>query len=250
MSVGGVLRLGGAVALLVAGLAHLDLYFGGYRNAGSVPNFGRSILVNAIVSGILAVAVAARREWFVRLAGIALPAATLAAFTYTHTGHTFLGFQGDGLQPSPQAQVVLVAEIAAIVLLAATFIPSLAERGDHSGGIAALEAAGAIVIIAFVGLGLYWANKYETTAASGEPTTVAIAGFEFTPQLLTVAPGTTVTWTNSDSLPHSVVAVDQSFASNSLAGATTFRFRFDTPGDHEYFCGIHPSMTATITVNG
>ena len=249
MRVGGVLRVGGAIALLVAGLAHLDLYFGGYRNAGSVPNFGRSILVNAIVSGILAVAVAARREWFVRLAGIALAAATLAAFTFTHTGHTFLGFQGDGLRPSPQAQVVLVAEIAAIVLLAATFIPSLAER-DHSGGVAALAAAGAIVVIAFVGLGLYWANEYETTAAAGEPTTVAIAEFEFTPQVLTVAPGTTVTWTNNDSLEHSVVAIDQSFASNSLADATTFRFRFDTPGEHEYFCGIHPSMTATVTVTG
>ena len=249
MRVGGVLRVGGAIALLVAGLAHLDLYFGGYRNAGSVPNFGRSILVNAIVSGILAVAVAARREWFVRLAGIALAAATLAAFTFTHTGHTFLGFQGDGLRPSPQAQVVLVAEIAAIVLLAATFIPSLAER-DHSGGVAALAAAGAIVVIAFVGLGLYWADEYETTAASGDPTTVAIAEFEFTPQVLTVAPGTTVTWTNNDSLEHSVVAIDQSFASNSLADATTFRFRFDTPGEHEYFCGIHPSMTATVTVTG
>ena len=247
MRVGGVLRIGGAIALLVAGLAHLDLYFGGYRNAGSVPTFGRSILVNAIASGVLAVAVAARREWFVRLAGIALPAATLAAFTYTHTGHTFLGFQGDGLQPSPQAQVVLVAEIAAIVLLAATFVPSLAEH-DGSDSVVALEAAGAIVVIAFVGLGIYWASKYETTAVAGGPTTVAIADFEFTPQALTVAPGATVTWTNNDSLEHSVVATDQSFASNSLDGGTTFRFRFDTPGEHAYFCGIHPSMTATVTV--
>ena len=70
------LRIGGAIALLVAGLVHLDSYFGGYRNAGSVPNFGRSVLLNAIASGVLTVAVAARREWFVRLAGIALAVAT------------------------------------------------------------------------------------------------------------------------------------------------------------------------------
>ena len=168
MRLGGVLRIGGAMALLVAGLVHLDLYFGGYRNAGSVPNFGRSILLNAIASGVLAVAVAARREWFVRLAGIALPVATLAAFTFTHTGHTLLGFQGDGLHPSPQAQLVLVAEIATIVLLAATFLPSLTEH-DDSGGIATLAAAGAIVVVAFAGFGIYWADKYETTAAAGGP---------------------------------------------------------------------------------
>ena len=247
MRLGGVLRIGGAIALLVAGLVHLDLYFGGYRSAGSVPDFGRSILANAMASGVLAVAVAARREWFVRLAGIALPVVTLAAFTFTHTEHTLLGFQGDGLQPSPQAQVVLVAEIAAIVLLAATFIPSLAEQ-DGSNGVVALGAAGAIVVIAFVGFGTYWAGKYETTAVAGGPTTVAIADFEFAPQALTVAPGTTVTWTNNDSLQHSVVATDQSFASNAFDGGTTFRFRFDTPGEHAYFCGVHPSMTATITV--
>ena len=246
MRLGGILRIGGAIALLIAGLVHLDLYFGGYRNAGSVPNFGRSILLNAIASGVVAVAVAARREWFVRLAGIALAVATLAAFTFTHTGHTLLGFQGDGLHPAPQAQLVLVAEVAAIVLLAATFLPSLTEH-DQSGGIVTLAAAGAVVI-AFAGFGIYWANKYETTAVASGPTTVAIADFAFTPPVLTVTAGTTVTWTNNDSLEHSVVATDQSFASNPLDGATTFQFRFDTPGEHAYFCGVHPSMTATVMV--
>lgn len=247
MKLGGVLRIGGAIALLGAGLVHLDLYFGGYRNAGSVPNFGRTILLNAIASGVVAIAVAARGEWFVRLAGIALPVVTLAAFTFTHTGHTFLEFQGDGLQPSPQAQLVLVAEVAAIVLLAATFLPSLAQH-DHSGGVVTLRAAGAIVVIAFAGFGIYWSNKYETTATAGGPTTVAIADFAFSPQVLTVAAGTTVTWTNNDSLEHSVVATNQSFVSNPLDSATTFQFRFDAPGEHTYFCGVHPSMTATVTV--
>ena len=159
MKLRGVLRIGGAIALLGAGLVHLDLYFGGYRNAGSVPNFGRSILLNAIASGVVAIAVAARwASGSARLAGIALPVVTLAAFTFTHTGHTFLEFQGDGLQPSPQAQLVLVAEVAAIVLLAATFLPSLAEH-DHSGGVVTLRAAGAIVVIAFAGFGIYWSNK-------------------------------------------------------------------------------------------
>ena len=62
MNIGRVLRVGGAVALLVAGLVHLDLYFGGYRSAGSEPNFGRSIVLNALVSGVVAAAVAGRRS--------------------------------------------------------------------------------------------------------------------------------------------------------------------------------------------
>src|SRR3954470_18955896 len=102
MSIGRVLRIGGATALLVAGLVHLDLYFGGYRSAGTVPTFGRSIVLNAIVSVVVAAIVAARREWFVRLVGIAVPVATLGAFTYTHSEQTLFGFQGDGLDPSPQ----------------------------------------------------------------------------------------------------------------------------------------------------
>ena len=66
MRLGHALRLGGAVALLVGGLAHLDLYLGGYRSAGSVPAFGRGIFLNALVSVVVAVAVAVRSEWLPR----------------------------------------------------------------------------------------------------------------------------------------------------------------------------------------
>jgi plastocyanin len=247
MNVGRVLRVGGAIALLVAGLVHLDLYSGGYRSAGSDPNFGRSILLNAIVSVVVAVAVAARREWFVRLAGIALPAGTLTALAYTHSRHTFLGFQGDGLDPSPQAQIVLIAEIAAIVLLAATFIPSIAER-DESSGVPFLAAASAVAAGALIAFGAYWADHYETKTVASAPASVAIADFAFAPQALTVPMGTTVTWMNNDPFDHSIVAGDESFTSNPLANRTTFQFTFDTPGQYAYVCGIHPEMSGTVVV--
>ena len=249
MTTGRVLRLGGAIALLIAGLVHLDLYFGGYRSAGSVPTFGRSILLNAIVSAIVAVAVAARREWFVRLAGITVPLATVAAFTYTHSEHTLFGFQGEGLDPSPQAQLVLVAEIAAIVLLAATFIPSIAER-DESSGPAFLAGAGAVAVVALIGFGVYWADHYDTNMVAASPSSVTIADFAFTPPELTVPVGTTVTWTNVDALGHSVVASDGSFASDTLDSGATFQFTLDAPGQYAYICGIHPEMSGTVTVDG
>jgi plastocyanin len=247
MGVGRGLRLGGALALFLAGLVHLDLYFGGYRDAGSVPGFGRSILLNAIVSVIVAVAVGTRREWLVRAAGIVVPAATLAAFTYTHTEHTLLGFQGNGLTPSPQATVVLVAEIAAIVLLAATFVPAVAER-DRSSPIGVLIGAGTLAAAVFVASGIAWAEKYETTTVAGGPTSVTIAEFTFRPNALTVPRGTTVTWLNSDSLDHSILASDQSFSSEALGRGATFRFTFEAPGELSYVCGFHPEMTGTVTV--
>jgi len=247
MKVGHVLRIVGALVLLVAGLVHLDLYFGGYRSAGSVPSFGRAIFLNAIAFGIVAVAVATRQDWPVRVAGIAVSVATLAAFTYTHNGRTFLGFQGTGLDPSPQALVALLAEIAAIVLLAATFIPGVAER-DESSGIAVLAGAGAITAIVFVALGLYWADKYETTTVVGAPTSVAIANFRFSPDALTVSEGATVTWTNNDAVDHSIVAADQAFSSDSLDRGATFQFTFEAAGVYPYRCGIHPEMTGTVTV--
>jgi plastocyanin len=247
MKIGQALRIGGALALLVVGLVHLDLYYGGYRSAGSVPTFGRSILLDAIAAGVVAAAIATRRDWFFRLAGVALSAATLAAFTYTHTGHTFLGFRASGLEPSPQAALALVAEITAIVLLAATFIPTVAER-DQSWGIGVLVGASAAVVIVFVCLGLYWADHYETTETAGTPTSVVIRNFSFSPPALTVPEGATVTWTNDDGVGHTVVATDRTFSSGELDHGATYRFRFTSPGEHTYICTIHPDMTGTITV--
>jgi plastocyanin len=246
MSIGRSLRIGGAMALFVAGLVHLDLYFGGYRSAGTVPTFGRSILLNAVVSVIVAAVVAVRRDWFVRLVGIAVPLATLAAFSYTHSHHTLFGFQGDGLDPSPQAQIVLVAEIAAVVLLAATFVPRIAVR-DRSSSAGAFATATVVAVAALIGFGAYWSNEYDTTTTSAAaPASVAIADFSFAPQELTVRKGTTVTWVNDDPFGHSVAG--DGFSSGPLDSGATFAFTFDAPGRYTYVCGVHPQMTGTVIV--
>ena len=248
MRIGHALRIGAALALLVTALVHLDLYFGGYRSAGSVPAFGRSILLDAIVAGVVAAAVAVRREWFVRIAGIVVPAATLAAFAYTHTDHTLLGFRGSGLDPSPQATVALIAELAAIVLLAATFIPAVAAPDRSSSGIALLAGTGAATAIILVGFGLYWSNHYGTTTTAATPTSVIIKDFAFSPPTLTVREGETVTWTNDDGVDHTVSATDRSFTSQELQQGAAFEFTFTAPGTHTYICALHPEMTATVTV--
>jgi plastocyanin len=60
--------------------------------------------------------------------------------------------------------------------------------------------------------------------------------------------GDTVTWTNDDSTTHTVTADAGAFKSNDLAPGDKFTFTFTTAGAFAYHCSIHPTMTATITV--
>ncbi len=82
----------------------------------------------------------------------------------------------------------------------------------------------------------------------GNDVKVSIANFEFTPNNLTVHVGTKVTWTNSDSAPHTVTADDGSFSSGTLNKDGTFSFTFSKEGTFAYHCANHPSMLASVTV--
>jgi plastocyanin len=85
--------------------------------------------------------------------------------------------------------------------------------------------------------------------ATGSTTAeVKISGFAFDPTPLTVTVGTTVTWTNEDSAPHTIVSDTGLWTSPRLGQGETFSFTFDTAGTYAYHCGIHASMTGTITV--
>ena len=82
---------------------------------------------------------------------------------------------------------------------------------------------------------------------------VTVAGFAYDPDPIRVAPGTTVTWTNEDSAPHTVTAGTPGEPGDafdeSLAGSGgTASITFDEPGTFAYFCRIHPTMTAEVVV--
>jgi plastocyanin len=77
---------------------------------------------------------------------------------------------------------------------------------------------------------------------------VQIANFTFDKASLTVKPGTTVTWTNADDIPHTVVSNSGLFRSKVLDSGDRFSFTFAKPGSFGYFCSIHPHMTGTIIV--
>ena len=83
---------------------------------------------------------------------------------------------------------------------------------------------------------------------AGMDVTVKIDNFTFEPETLTVKAGTTVTWTNQDDIPHTVVASGRAFKSKALDTDDKFSFTFTTPGSYEYFCSLHPHMKAMVTV--
>jgi plastocyanin len=85
----------------------------------------------------------------------------------------------------------------------------------------------------------------ERVTASAE---VKIDNFSFGPAALTVPAGTTVTWTNRDDIPHTVVSTDGVFKSKALDTEDKFSFVFTKAGTYPYFCSIHPKMTGQIVV--
>ncbi|OJU17802.1 MULTISPECIES: cupredoxin domain-containing protein [unclassified Sphingomonas] len=85
-------------------------------------------------------------------------------------------------------------------------------------------------------------------ATPAKTVTVAIKMFAFTARVITVAPGTTVVWTNEDEDPHTVTATDRSFHSAALDTGGKFSFTFTKAGDFGYFCSLHPHMTGRVIV--
>ena len=87
-----------------------------------------------------------------------------------------------------------------------------------------------------------------TKAAPAPSASVEIGNFTFKQPVVTVKPGTTVTWTNGDDIPHTVVSKDGVFKSKVLDTGDRFTFTFAKAGQFGYFCSLHPHMTGTIIV--
>jgi plastocyanin len=83
--------------------------------------------------------------------------------------------------------------------------------------------------------------------AHAEDTKVTIDNFTFAPAELSVKVGTTVTFTNHDDIPHTIVSAGK-FRSKTLDTDDSFSFTFTAAGDYKYFCSLHPHMTGMIKV--
>ena len=92
------------------------------------------------------------------------------------------------------------------------------------------------------------------TVRAGDPPAAAaqqvkVFNYKFDPEVLTIPAGTTVTWTNKDEVPHTVMSSDKRFTSSgALDTGDAYSYTFTTAGSYEYFCTLHPFMKGKVVV--
>jgi plastocyanin len=139
------------------------------------------------------------------------------------------------------------------------------EEGNYSPGKGFFVAVGAVMII----LGMLVVAALAVPIQPGLPKQTVASGIimpsgaaddqlNFSPARVTVVIGinNSVTWTNKDTVGHTVVsstvpAGAQSFSSDIINPGGTFTVTLTVPGTYDYFCSIHPAwMRASIVVVG
>lgn len=87
----------------------------------------------------------------------------------------------------------------------------------------------------------------QSNAVTGV-THINMQNFAYQYTNIQVRAGTTVTWTNQDSAPHSITFKNGMKDSGLLSQGQSFSYTFNTPGTYQYYCTVHPYMVATVTV--
>jgi plastocyanin len=108
-----------------------------------------------------------------------------------------------------------------------------------------------LAAVLLLGTGAFGSRQNSfVIGAQQKPATmeVKIDNFSFGPVEVTVPAGTTVTWTNRDDIPHTVVSTDGVFKSKVLDTDEKFSFTFSKAGTFPYFCSIHPKMIGKVIV--
>lgn len=107
-----------------------------------------------------------------------------------------------------------------------------------------LACLGTALVLAVAGCG-------GSDSGGSDNTQVDMKDIKFAPMDITVKKGQTVTWTNSDSVPHNVTKENgpgADFKSSNLDGGATYKHTFDSAGKFDYVCTIHPNQTGSVTV--
>jgi plastocyanin len=131
--------------------------------------------------------------------------------------------------------------ILAAVLMAGGSVPAQAAH-VHGGSMAAVAAN--------------IQRPLDLSRATNAPQIIAdvtIANFAFTPNPLTINVGDSVRWTNTDAATHTATSdagAPATFTTGNLTQGQSATILFTVAGTYNYHCAIHPSMVATLIVNG
>jgi plastocyanin len=120
------------------------------------------------------------------------------------------------------------------------------------GGAVVLVLAAALLLAACGGGGGSGSSSASSSSGSGAATStksITISNFMFTPMHAAVAPGSTVSVTNKDSVTHTVTATGGQFNTGDIGPGQTKTFTAPSKaGTYNYICNIHQYMMGTIVV--
>src|SRR3954454_13803420 len=109
-----------------------------------------------------------------------------------------------------------------------------------------LEIAGVVIVAALALLTFSRARG----AAPVKPVThqVAIEGMQFQPEVVSLARGDSIVWTNKDLFPHTVTSKSGDFDSHEIKAGESWTYRAAKAGEADYVCSLHPTMHAVLRV--
>lgn len=124
-----------------------------------------------------------------------------------------------------------------------------------SGGVVALLAFVVIPVVVMAAggwdMGMHRGGddaRGDAPVRGGMQVEVRIEDFRFKPGNLIVPVGASVTWTNEDSAPHDARDNGDAWETETLSRGDSETLTFDTPGEYDYYCTIHPGMKARLVV--
>jgi len=130
------------------------------------------------------------------------------------------------------------------------------NKGPPRGILLSFGVIGIVVAAALAGVFVFRLQP-PLASSSVPPDTVIMpvgvgsnTGLSFNPPSVVVVLGvnSTLTWTNEDSVVHTVTATDKSFNSGDIQPGQSFSWNFTSPGTYTYYCIYHSWMKGTVTV--
>ena len=162
-----------------------------------------------------------------------------------------LGTPGGGVSKRGGVVAMAIACVAALAVVTLIAVPAWAAgrgNGDRTGYMSRMMGGGSMgqMMAGMMGGGQNTSNAPLRQGTSAE--TVAIQNLAFSPGNLQVPVGATVTWANRDSVPHNTTSTDGSWKTQTLSQGDSGSVTFDRAGEYDYYCTIHPSMKAHLSV--
>lgn len=129
--------------------------------------------------------------------------------------------------------VLLLSLLVSLLVLGCAAQPPAANGGGKTNASPAVSDA---------------AGSPPAPVPGAKTVTVEISSLSFQPPSITVDAGTTVTWLNKDSVPHSATGDNGAFDTDTFANGESRSYTFTSAGTYAYHCVIHTRMRGTVTV--